>query len=82
MRESMAKEKLSADKRREIVLAALAGAEKKALAAEHGISRQWVYDLLEDAKDDPEGKFQEAVAEAAFRREVRDLLAEKDGPDG
>jgi hypothetical protein len=68
---------LSGDQRREIVLATLNGENKSFLARRYGISRRWLYDLLEDATSDPEGKYEEAVKELAFRREVRDLLAKR-----
>ena len=78
MRGSMSpKEKQERGERRRMVLAALRGAEKKALAAENGVSRQRLYDLLEEAAEDPEGRYEDAVAEASFRREVRDIFRER-----
>lgn len=77
MRDHMPKEKLSDKDRRALVLGALGGAQKTALAEKFGVSRRWVHNLVEEAKQDPEGKLAEIEAEAAFRREVRDLLTGK-----
>lgn len=79
MREQMTPaEKLNNDQRRALVLAALAPRSNKSkLAAEAKISRRWLHMLIEEAQEDPEGKYEEAVKEASFRREVRDLLAGK-----
>lgn len=71
-------EKLNNDQRRALARAALAaGADKKALAAEAGISRQWLHKIINEVMDDPEGKYEEAVKEASFRREMRDILRER-----
>lgn len=64
--------------RHALVLAVLNGENKAMLGRRYGVSRRWVYDLLEDAVSDPEGRLAEAEDEAAFRREVRDILAERD----
>ncbi len=68
------REKMSADDRRAMTLRALSGANKVELAAEFGVSRRWVYDLLEDATADPEGKVAEAERELYFRRQVKEIL--------
>ena len=76
-------EKLSNDQRRALVLAALVeGGNKSKLAAGAGISRRWLHMLIEEAKEDPEGKFEEAVKEVRFRRQVRDLLSKKSQSGG
>ncbi len=75
MPDSMApREKLSDDERREITLAALGDANKTELAAKHQISRRWIYFLLDEAMEDPEGKLAEAEKEAEFRRRVKEIL--------
>ena len=75
-------EKLNNDQRRALVLAAISpDANKKKLAAEAGISRQWLHRMIEEAEDDPEGKFEEAVKEVRFRRQMRDLLAKRHQQD-
>ena len=44
------------------------------IARRYGIYRQHVYQLLENAITDPEGKLREVEKEVAFRRRVRELL--------
>lgn len=66
--------KLVPDKRRAVVIAALQPqANKSEIARRYGISRSRVYQLLESAMIDPEGKLREAEREVAFRRRVPEL---------
>jgi transposase-like protein len=44
------------------------------VARRYGISRQRVYQLLEDALADTRGKLREAEREVAFRRRVKELV--------
>ncbi len=62
--------KLDPDERRALTLEALAGADKKALAQRYGVSRARVYQLLDEALDNPKGKRDEAEKELKFRRRV------------
>ncbi len=62
--------KFDPDERRALTLEALAGADKKALAQRYGVSRSRVYQLLDEALDDPKGKRDEAEKELKFRRRV------------
>jgi transposase-like protein len=63
--------KLTGDQRRALVLDALyTNADKGELARRYGVSRSRVYQLLDDALYDPEGKLREAEAELRFRRRV------------
>ncbi len=54
-------------------------ANKTELAAKHRISRRWIYFLLDEAMEDPEGKLAEAEKEAEFRRRVKEILSNKKG---
>jgi hypothetical protein len=54
-------------RRRALTLEALAGADKKALARRYGVSRRGVYQLLNEALDDPKGNRDEAEKELKFR---------------
>ena len=67
--------KLTPDERRAVVLAALEhDVNISELARRYGISRQRVYQLLEDATIDPKGQLREAERELAFRRRVKELV--------
>ena len=72
MPDSMTKQ--SKNDRREMVLKALQDANKSALAADYGVSRQRLHALVREAETDPEIKPAEAEAEVAFRRRVLELL--------
>ncbi len=72
MPDSMTKQ--SKNDRREMVLKALQDANKSALAADYGVSRQRLPALVREAETDPEIKLAEAEAEVAFRRRVLELL--------
>ena len=66
--------KLTPDERRAVVLAALEhNVNISEIARCYGISRQRVYQLLEDAMIDSKGQLREAEREAEFRRRVREL---------
>lgn len=62
--------------RREIVGAALRGAPKVDLAAEHNVSRQRVYELIDEALADTAAAVKEAEQELAYRRLVQELEPE------
>jgi transposase-like protein len=63
--------KLLPDERRAVVMAALQlDSIKSEIARRFGISRSRLYQLLDNAINDPRGKLREAEKEAAFRREV------------
>jgi transposase-like protein len=63
--------KLAKEERRAIVLHALApGTNKSELARSYGISRQRVYQILDEELEDAEGKLRAAEAELTFRRRV------------
>jgi len=67
--------KLTPDERRAVVLAALErDVNVSELARRYGISRQRVYQLLEDATINPKGQLREAERELAFRRRVKELV--------
>lgn len=68
--------KLTADQRREMVLAALRHDYRtmQDLADRYGVARSRLYVLLGDAKADPENALVEAYREVAFREEVNALL--------
>lgn len=85
MSNGMPRKKIDDAERRELVLALL---EKRAggteLARRYGLGRTQVYNLLNDAKDDPERKLSEALAnveaakaEVEFRQRVLELLDSK-----
>ncbi len=56
--------------RRYIVIRALRGENKSALAREYGITRNALYSLLKAALTSPKKKLAEAEREVEFRREV------------
>ena len=67
--------KLTPDKRRAVVLAALEhDVNISELARSYAISRSRVYQLLEEAVTDPKGKLREAEREVAFRKRVLELV--------
>jgi hypothetical protein len=70
----IAREKLTPDQRRSLVLAALSGVPAMQLAKEYGVARSWVYALIEEAKTDPHGKLRDAHEEVKFRMRVRNAL--------
>lgn len=74
------REKLSDEERREVTLLALGDANKTELAARFGISRRWIYFLIDEAMEDPEGKLAEAEKEAEFRRRVKEILDQRTPP--
>lgn len=74
---SVPRTKLTPSERRSLVLEALEGANKLRLAERYDIARSWLYVLLDEARNNPEGKLQEAEAEAEFRRRVKVLLGFK-----
>jgi transposase-like protein len=66
--------KLLPDEQRAVVMATLnPKANKSEIARRYGISRQRIYQLLENALTDPKGKLREAEREVAFRRRVQEL---------
>jgi transposase-like protein len=71
---SMPRTKLTPDERRRIILEALRGANKRQLALRYDIARSWLYALLDEVRENPEGKLRDAEAEADFRRKVVELL--------
>jgi transposase-like protein len=66
--------KLIPDEQRAIVMAALTpNANISEIARRYGISRQRIYQLLENALIDSKEKLREAEREVAFRRRVLEL---------
>ena len=66
--------KLSREKQREIALDGLTRGNVSAVARDHGVSRRTVYDLVEEAREDPEGAEARARAELAYRQRVSEVL--------
>ena len=62
--------KLTRERRREIVLAALSGISPTTLSREYGISRPRIYDVVEEDTSD-------AAAELEYRRRVVKLLEDR-----
>jgi transposase-like protein len=67
--------KLTNEERRRLTLAALRGVSVAKLTREYGVNRSYAYLLMNEAKADPDATYEEARREAAFRKEVRDLLS-------
>lgn len=67
------RENISRSVQRAIALDALGGARTSEVAAEHGVSRQNVERLRDEALKNPDGAFEEARAELEFRREVMEM---------
>ncbi len=63
--------KLTNDQRRAMVLSALRReGTVQEIANRYGVARSWLYVLMDEARDDPSGRLDEAEREAAFRRAV------------
>jgi transposase-like protein len=63
--------KLVPNEQRAVVMAALQyGSNKSEIARRYGISRARLYQLIDHALTDPNGKLREAEREVNFRREV------------
>lgn len=63
------------EKRRRAVLDALmSGDDQKVVAARHGISEQYLSDLLKNARTEPEKKHAEAREEENYRRRLLGLV--------
>lgn len=60
--------------RRGAILSALERGNVNAVALEHGVSRQSLHRLVEEAKRSPEDAVREAEEELAFRRRVREIV--------
>lgn len=72
--------KLRRGQQREIALDGLTRGNVSGVARDHGVSRRTVYDLMEDATEDPEGAIQEARAELEYRQRVREIVGSGAAP--
>lgn len=74
---AQANQKLTPDERRRMILEYLRGAKPGELAQRYEVDRRWLWQLAKTTREqDPHARATDAEAEAAFWREVGEILEE------